>query len=82
MWGTGVARHTESEEVAMKLEYEQIEESFDDTTHLRTITEQALVPGKGLLLRTTIYSPHHVSASVTFVPGAGTADESFEVVGA
>ena len=27
----------------MKLEYEQVEESFDDTTHLRTITEQARV---------------------------------------
>ena len=41
----------------MRLEYEQVEESFDDTTHLRTITEQAIVPDKGLLIRTTVYSP-------------------------
>lgn len=52
----------------MKLEYELIEDSFDDTTHIRTMTEQARMPGKGWLLRTTLYSPHHVSASVAFVP--------------
>lgn len=64
----------------MKLEYEQIEESFDDTTHLRTITEQARVPGKGLLLRTTVYSPHHLATSVVVVPGTGASEEAFEPV--
>lgn len=64
----------------MKLEYEQIEESFDDTTHLRTITEQASVPGKGLLLRTTIYSPHHLSVDLTFVPGTGEASDGFDPI--
>jgi hypothetical protein len=52
----------------MKLEYELIEDSFDDTTHIRTMTEQARMPGRGWLLRTTLYSPHHMSSSVAFVP--------------
>jgi len=62
----------------MKIEFDQIEESFDDTTNLRTITEQAVVPGRGLLLRTTIYSPNQLATSVVFVPGQGTADEAFD----
>lgn len=64
----------------MKLEYEQIEESFDDTTHIRTMTEQAVIPGRGVLLRTTVYSAHHLSVDVTFMAGAGTQEESFEAV--
>ncbi|NIR28769.1 MAG: hypothetical protein GWN21_19990 [Gammaproteobacteria bacterium] len=64
----------------MNLEYEQIEESFDDTTHIRTMTEQAVIPGRGVLLRTTVYSPHHLSVDVTFMPGAGTQEEAFEAV--
>jgi hypothetical protein len=34
------------------------------------MTEQAVLVGQGLLLRTTIYSPHHLSVNVVFVPGA------------
>jgi hypothetical protein len=64
----------------MKLEYEQIEDSFDDTTHIRTMTEQAAVPGRGVLLRTTVYSPHHLSVAVSFLPGKGSGDECFEAV--
>ena len=64
----------------MKLEYELIEDSFDDTTHMRTMTEQARVPGKGLLIRTTVYTPHHMGISVVLVPGAGTPEEGFEAV--
>lgn len=60
----------------MKLEYELIEDSFDDTTHIRTMSEQAKVERAGWLLRTTVYSPHHISVDVTFVPG--TEDEFFE----
>ncbi len=52
----------------MKLEYELIEDSFDDTTHIRTMTEQARVAGKGWLIRTTVYTPHHISASVALLP--------------
>lgn len=58
----------------MKLEYEQIEDSYDDTTKIRTITEQAEVNGQGLLLRTTIYSPHDLSVNVVFVPGVTRFD--------
>lgn len=59
----------------MKLEYEEIEDSFDETTNIRTMTEQALLPdGEGKLIRTTIYSPHHLSVAVTYVPGSQTYD--------
>ena len=64
----------------MKLEYEQIEEYYDDTTHLRTITEQAIVPNRGLLLRTTVYSPHHLATSTVFISGKGNKDEAFETL--
>ncbi len=59
----------------MKLEYEQVEELFDDTTHLRTISEQAVVPGKGVLLRTTIYSAHHVAVNVLLIEDLGQGFE-------
>lgn len=58
----------------MRLEYEEIEDSYDDTTKIRTMTEQAVVVDQGLLLRTTIYSPHHLSVNVIFVPGAKPFD--------
>jgi hypothetical protein len=52
----------------MKLEYDVIEDAFDDTTHIRTMTEQAPVPGGGWMIRTTIYTPHHITVDVTLVP--------------
>ncbi|MEZ5541769.1 MAG: hypothetical protein R3F42_06975 [Pseudomonadota bacterium] len=52
----------------MKLKYEEIEDNYDDTTKIRTMTEQAVVKGRGILLRTTVYSPHDLSVSVVFVP--------------
>jgi hypothetical protein len=58
----------------MKLEYEEIEDSYDDMTKIRTMTEQAVVGDQGLLVRTTIYSPHHLSVNVVFVPGAKPFD--------
>jgi hypothetical protein len=51
----------------MKLEYEEIEDSYDDTT-------QAVLVGQGLLLRTTVYSPHHLSVNVVFVSGISHFD--------
>jgi hypothetical protein len=51
----------------MKLEYETIEDVFDDTTHIRTMTEQAPLPGQGWLLRTTLYTPHHITMDVTLI---------------
>lgn len=62
----------------MKLEYDLIEESFDDTTHIRTMTEQALVPGKGWLVRTTLYTPHHITSNVVFVPSTGASGSLFD----
>jgi hypothetical protein len=63
----------------MKINYEVIEDNFDDTTHLRTMTEQAAVPGGGWLVRTTLYSPHHLAVNVVFVPGR-EEPEGFEPV--
>ena len=42
--------------------------SYDDTTKIRTMTEQAVVKKQGVLLRTTIYSSSQVSVNVVFVP--------------
>ena len=58
----------------MKLEYEEVEDSYDDTTKIRTMTEQAVVEGQGVLLRTTVYSPHQLSVNVVFVPGRAQFD--------
>jgi hypothetical protein len=58
----------------MKLEYEEIEDSYDDTTQIRAMTEQAVLVGQGLLLLTTIYSPHQLSVNEVFVPGASHVD--------
>ena len=65
----------------MKLEYELVEDAFDDTTHIRTMTEQASLPGKGWLIRTTLYTPHHITAAVTFVPSVGASDQLFDPIG-
>jgi hypothetical protein len=53
----------------MKLDYDLIEDEYDDTTHIRSMTEQARVPGVGWMVRTTLYSPHHITVDVTLVPG-------------
>jgi hypothetical protein len=58
----------------MRLEYEEIEDSYDDTTKIRTMTEQAVVEGRGWLIRTTVYSPHNLSVDVVFIPGAQPFD--------
>ena len=65
----------------MKLEFEVIEDDFDDTTHIRTMTEQALVPGKGWLVRTIIYTPHHITSDLTFIAATGAADKLFDEIG-
>lgn len=51
----------------MELAYEIIEDAFDDTTQIRTMTEQARMPGGDWLIRTTVYTPHHISMAVTQV---------------
>ncbi len=64
----------------MKLSYEVVEDAYDDTTKIRTMSEQALMPGKGALVRTTVYTAHHISMDVTFVPGSGGDEDRFDVV--
>ena len=51
----------------MKLAYDVIEDGYDDTTQIRTMTEQARVPSGGWLIRTTVYTPHHISIDVTYI---------------
>jgi len=53
----------------MKLAYDVIEDSYDDTTQIRTMTEQAQTPSGDWLIRTTLYTPHHVCVDVTSVAG-------------
>ncbi len=62
----------------MKLDYDFIEDAFDDTTNIRTMSEQARVPGGGWMVRTTLYTPHHITAAVTFVPAMGKKKKLFD----
>lgn len=64
----------------MKLVYDVVEDVFDDTTHIRTLTEQAPLPKGGWLLRTTLYTPHHITMDVTRVPGPKKKKGLFEPV--
>lgn len=64
----------------MKLEYDLIEDAFDDTTHIRTMTEQAVVRGKGWLIRTTVYTPHHISVNVAFIADTNASERLFDPV--
>jgi hypothetical protein len=52
----------------MKLEYEVIEDVFDDTTHIRTMSEQAQLPSGDWLIRTTLYTPSNITMDVTHLP--------------
>ena len=53
----------------MRLVYDVIEDSYDDTTQIRTMSEQAQLPSGDWLIRTTLYTPHHISMDVTSVRG-------------
>lgn len=64
----------------MKLDYVVIEDVFDDTTQIRTMTEQAKLKSGGLLLRTTVYTPHHISMDVCVVPAKETKGKMFKEV--
>lgn len=70
-------RGTRSRENPMKLEYEVIEDSFDEMTHIRTVTEQAVVKGRGWLIRTTLYTPHHIAADVVLLPDSSAQTKLF-----
>ncbi len=53
----------------MKLVYDVIEDVYDDTTQIRTMTEQAQMPFGEWLVRTTVYTPHHIAMDVTHIRG-------------
>jgi hypothetical protein len=61
----------------MKLQYDVIEDVFDDTTQIRTLTEHATL-GKGRwLLRTTLYTPHQLSMSVVVIKNRSKRKKPF-----
>lgn len=64
----------------MKLVYEVIEDAYDDTTQIRTMTEQAQLPSGEWLIRTTIYTPHHISMDVTHVRGKKNRKNMFKAL--
>jgi len=49
----------------MKLVYDVVEDVYDDTTQIRSMTEQAKMPSGDWLIRTTVYTQHHISMAVT-----------------
>ena len=53
----------------MKLVYDVIEDNYDDTTQIRSMTEQSQMPSGDWLIRTTVYTPHHISMDVVHVKG-------------
>ncbi|RMD68681.1 MAG: hypothetical protein D6819_08795 [Gammaproteobacteria bacterium] len=63
----------------MRLDYEIIEDVYDETTLIRTLTEQAVVPERGWLIRTTLYTPHHITCSMTFIPSPGAEGRLFDL---
>ena len=64
----------------MKLVYDVIEDVYDDTTQIRTMTEQAQLPSGDWLIRTTIYTPHHISMDVTRIRGEKSKKRLFKAL--
>ena len=64
----------------MKLVYDVIEDVYDDTTQIRTMTEQAQMPSGDSLIRTTLYTPHHISMDVTHIRGRKNRKSLFKTV--
>ena len=64
----------------MKLVYDVVEDSYDDTTQIRSMTEQAQLPTGDWLIRTTVYTPHHISINVVRVKGKKGKKSLFETL--
>jgi len=62
----------------MKLVYDVVEDVYDDTTKIRTMTEQAKMSSGEWLIRTTVYTPHHISMDVTHVRPKGRKKSLFK----
>jgi hypothetical protein len=69
-----------AEEITMKLVYDVIEDVYDDTTQIRAMTEQAQMPSRDWLIRTTVYTPHHISVNVTHIPRKKSKKSLFKSV--
>lgn len=64
----------------MRLVYDVIEDAYDDTTQIRTMTEQAQLPSGEWLIRTTLYTPHHISMDVTHIRGKKNKKRLFKAL--
>jgi len=64
----------------MKLAYDVIEDVYDDTTQIRTMTEQAQMPSGDSLIRTTLYTPHNISMDVTHIRGKKNKNRLFKAL--
>ena len=64
----------------MKLVYDVIEDAYDDTTQIRTMTEQAQTPSGGWLIRTTLYTPHNISMDITHIRGRKNKKSLFKTL--
>ena len=64
----------------MKLVYDIIEDVYDDTTQIRTMTEQAQMPTGEWLVRTTVYTRHHISMDVTHIRGKKNRKSLFKAL--
>jgi hypothetical protein len=64
----------------MKLAYDVIEDVYDDTTQIRTMTEQAQMPSGDSLIRTTLYTPHNISMDVTHIRGKKNKKSLFKAL--
>jgi hypothetical protein len=64
----------------MKLVYDVIEDVYDDTTHIRSMTEQARLPSGDWLIRTTLYTPHHISSNVIRIKGKKSKKNLFKTL--
>jgi hypothetical protein len=64
----------------MKLSYDIVEDVYDDTTQIRTMTEQAQLPSGDWLIRTTVYTPHHISLNVAHIRGKKNRNKLFKAL--
>jgi hypothetical protein len=64
----------------MKLIYDVIEDVYDDTTQIRTMTEQARLPSGDWLIRTIVYTAHQISVDVTRVKGKKNKKSLFQTL--
>ena len=60
----------------MQLNYELVEDHFEEITQMRTRTQQARLPNGSWLIRTVIYTPYLITADVSCISLAGNSKKS------